>query len=136
MDGPTVPIPQVWSNFIALDDNKAVNARYLSETMMEKGKDLPKQYEMVTGGGFVNATDARSTRRDNVRLHRNHEEADTRLILHSYEAVHEGYERVVVICNETDVMRLLLHFIPTKVSEVWMVSGTAKKRKCYPIQAI
>ena len=43
IDGPNVPIPQVWSNFIALDDNKADLARYLSETMKEKGKDLPKQ---------------------------------------------------------------------------------------------
>ena len=116
IDGPYVPIPQVWRNFIALDDHKADLARYLSETMMEKGKDLPKQYDMVTGGGIANATDARSTRRDNVRLHGSYEEADTRLILHSCEVVHEGYERVVVICSDTEVMLLLLHFMPTKVA--------------------
>ena len=46
-----------------------------------------EQYELVAGGGFSHHTDARSTRRDDIRLHGNHEEADTRLILHSCEAV-------------------------------------------------
>ena len=99
---------------------------------MEKGKDLPERYEIVTGGGFLDATDARSTRRDNVRLQGNHEEANTRLILHSCKAVSEGYQRVLAICRDTDVMLLLLHFICTKATEVWMISGTAAKRKCYP----
>lgn len=33
-----------------------------------------------------------------------------------------------------DVMLLLLHFLSSV--ETWMVSGTTKKRKCYPIHAI
>lgn len=91
---------------------------------------------MVTGGGFLDDTEARSTRRDDVKLRGNHEEADTRLILHASEAVVDGYQRVVVICGDTDVMLLLVHFITSKATEVWMVSGTAKKRKCYPIHAV
>ena len=42
----------------------------------------------------------------------------------------------LVICRDTDVMLLLVHFIPTQTAEVWMISGTAKKRKCYPIHAL
>ena len=42
-------------------------------------------------------------------------------------------KRVLVICRDTDVMLLLVHFIPAQTAEVWMISGTAKKRKCYPI---
>jgi len=136
IDGPDVPLPQVWSNFIASDANKADLARFLSEMIMQKGEDLPERCEVVTGGGFSNATDARSTRRETVRLHGNHEEADTRLILHSCEAVSEGYERLVVMCSDTDVLLLLLHFMPTRAAQVWMVSGTSKKRKCYPIHAV
>ena len=30
IEGPDVPLPQVWSNFISLDENKADVARYLS----------------------------------------------------------------------------------------------------------
>ena len=136
IDGPHVPLPQVWSQFIALDDNKASLAQFISEVIMEKGKDLPERFELVTGGGFSDATDARSTRRDDVSLRANHEEADTRLILHSCEAVNEGHERVLVICRDTDVLLLLVHFMSTNAAEVWMISGTAKKRKCYPIHAV
>ena len=63
-------------------------------------------------------------------LRGNHEEADTRLILHLCEAVDELYERVLVISGDTDVLLLLVHFMPTKPVEVWMISATAKRRKC------
>ena len=63
----------------------------------------------------------------------NHEEADTRLILHLWEEVEEGYERVLVISRDTDVLLLLVHVMTTKPVEVWMISGTAKNRKCYPV---
>jgi len=82
---------------------------------MEKGKDLPEIFELVTGGGFSDATDARSTKRD-VSLRANHEEADTRLILHSCEAVKEVHERVLVICN------MFCFF--------WFISCQRKQLKC------
>ena len=102
---------------------------------MVKGDTLPDQYDLVTGGGFTNATEARSTKRSKISLHANHEEADTRLILHSCEAVKEGYQRVLVHSRDTDVFLLLVHFF-SDAAEVWMISGTAKKRKCYPVHAV
>ena len=66
-------------------------------------------------------------------LRGNHDEADTRLILHLCEAVDELYERVLVIGRDTDALLLLVHFMPTKPVEVWMISATAKSRKCYPV---
>ena len=128
-----VPLPQVWSSFIASDENKADLARFLIEIIVTKG--LPEQCELVTGGGFSCATHARSTRSE-VKLQGNHEEADTRLVLHSCEAVSQGYKRVLVICRDTDVMLLLVHFIPAQTAEVWMIFGIAKKRKCYPIHVL
>ena len=56
---------------------------------MQKGEDLPERWELVTGGGFSSPTDTRSTRRQTVNLHSNHDEADTRLILHSCEAARD-----------------------------------------------
>ena len=133
IDDQNVPLPLVWSNFISLDENKADLARSLSYVVMKKGMALQQSYELVTEGGFSDATDARSTRRDNVMLLGNHEEADTRLILHLGEALDEGYERALV-SRDTDVLLLLVHFTPTKPVEVWMISGTAKNRKCYPVR--
>ena len=33
-------------------------------------------------------------------------------------------------------MQVLVHFIPARTTYMWMISGTAKKRKCYPIYAL
>ena len=131
IDGPDVPLPQTWNQFIALDMNKANLAQFLSDALMKRGKDLQHTYELVTGGGFPDQLCAAST---HMRLNVNHEEADTRMILHACEAVSNGYERVLVISDDTDVMLLLLHSLSSV--ETWMVSGTTKKRKCYPIHAI
>ena len=60
-------------------------------------------------------------------------ETTKRLILHLCEAVDEGYERVLVISRDTDVLLLLVHFMPTKPVEVWMIYATAKSRKCYQV---
>lgn len=113
-DGPDVPLPQVWSSLIALEENKADLARFLSEAIMQKGVDLPARCELVTEGGFSNATEALSMRRQTFRLQGNHEEADTRLILHPCEAVSESYERLLIKSSDTDVMLLILHFMPGK----------------------
>ena len=43
---------------------------------------------------------------------------------------------MLVICRDTDVMLRLVHFIPAQTAEVWMIYGTTKKRKCYPIYAL
>ena len=136
IDGRNVPLPQVWSNFIASDENKADLARFLTEIIVTKVTDLPQKCELVTEGGFSCATHARSTRRSEVKLQGNHEEADTRLVLHSCEAVNHGYKIMLVICRDTGVMLLLIHFMPAQTAEVWMISGTAKKSICYPIHAL
>ena len=51
IDGPHVPLPQVWSQFTVLDDNKASLVQFISEVIMEeeKGKDLPEKFDLVTG---------------------------------------------------------------------------------------
>ena len=54
-DGQHVPLPTMWSQFIALDDNKADLAYSLSEAIMQKGKELPAPYELIAGGGFRDA---------------------------------------------------------------------------------
>ena len=107
IDTPNATLPYVRANLISLDANKADLARFLSKSLMAKGDILPDQYELVTGGGFTNATESRSTKRSKTPLHANHEEADTRLILHSCEAVKEGYQRVLVHSRDTDVFLLL-----------------------------
>ena len=68
IDGRNVPLPQVWSNFIASDENKADLARFLSETIVTKGTVLPGQYDLVTEGRFSEVIHARSRKRSEVKL--------------------------------------------------------------------
>lgn len=64
-----------------------------------------------------------------------HEEADTRLILHGLEALESRYERLILMCNDTDVLLLAVHFFG-KDAEVYMMGGTSKEKKCYSVQKI
>lgn len=91
-----------------MDENKASFACFLSKPLMRSAKELPQRYELVGRGGFTDVKDARSIRGDDVRLHGNHEEADTRLILHGSKAVDAGYEKVLVICRDTDIYMTLI----------------------------
>ena len=105
----------------------------MSEAIMQKDEELPAPYELVTGGGFRDATEAQSTKRANTQLLGNHEEADTRLVFYLCEAVNNSYERVLVVYKDTstETMFLLVHFIPSNAVEVWIRSGTARKMQCY-----
>ena len=89
---------------------------------MYMGRELPEQHELVTGGGFHDSANASSTNREMVFM-RSHKKVDTRLILRSYDAVNEFYQRVVVICRYTDVMLPLVHFIfriaNRSVDDIW-----------------
>ena len=106
---------------------------------MEHAHRLPNLCELVTGGGFEDQKTARSSFNGTLpELTSNHEEADTRLILHASHAVkNQKFLRVLVVCKDTDVLLLLLHFFGKQQGlEVWMMGGTKKKGKCYPVHHI
>lgn len=106
-----VPLPQVWSQFISLDENKAGFAQFLSQYLIDQS-NLSNGCELVTYGGFEDPKRAESTLRGEIpQLGGNHEEADTCLILHACEAVTSGYNRILVVCKDTDVLLLLTYFL-------------------------
>ena len=41
IEGPHVPLPQVWNTFIALYENKADLAQFLSDVIMKEKKQRP-----------------------------------------------------------------------------------------------
>jgi len=62
IDGPQVPLPEIWKNFIALEANKADLPLFLTKYIMDWSKDLSEQFELVTAGGFSEATNVWSSR--------------------------------------------------------------------------
>ena len=138
IDREDLPLPQVWENFIALPENKADLANCLSEYLIQHAGDLPNNCDLVTSGGSKDTTKASSKRLGDLEhLTCNHEVADTRIILHACDAVANAFSRLFVVCRDTDVLLLLVHFLGRNQEvETWMIAGTAKKRKCYPVHSI
>eukprot|EP00795_Rhopilema_esculentum_P002441 gene2440-biopygen11452 len=102
-----VPLPKFWSNFLALPENKADLARFLSEELLRQATE---DKEIVTAGGFINELLAQSSKyyTDTLSLSADHEEADTRLALH---AINATCNTVVVAARDADVLIILVsHF--------------------------
>ena len=142
IDGPHVALPQVCSQFIVLDDNKASLAQFISEVIMEKekDKDLPERFELVT------AVDSQMLRIQDQRgeMMSVFKQTTKRLTPGWYSIRVSQLTKITKECwssAETQIFCFFFFFHTsaafvdmksTKAAEVWMLSGTAKKRKCYP----
>lgn len=122
-----MPLPQVWEQYISLNDNKADLAEFLSGELMSHSNTLPEGSPIVVGGGLTGENNAKANTFDAEHLSVNHKEADTRMIVHAKDASARGYERLIVNCRDTDVLLLLIYHMGSAV-ETWMVSGTSKQR--------
>lgn len=136
IENPEVPLPQVWEQFISLDENKADFAEFLSNEILKRARTLPEGCTIVAGGGFPDPENAKSNNFDAKHLSVSHEEADTRMIIHAKDAIDRGYKRIVVNCRDTDVLLLLIYHLGELAVETWMVSGTSKQRRCFPVHQI
>ena len=89
---------------MALEENKADLALLLSNHLIEHS---PKDKQVVVAGWFAEATTVKSSDPDLEvsSLKSDHEEADTRLILH---CIHTHMNTIVVSVLDTDVLLLLL----------------------------
>ena len=68
------------------------------------------------------------------------EEADQRLIPHIHYSITQGAERPVVISNDTDVLALLIHYLPDFLSlglqELWIMFGVGDKTRFLPLHLL
>ena len=63
----------------------------------------------------------------------NHEEADTRLLLHALEASRSGFKRLLTVTADTDVVLALCHFFNLDLQELWTESGARENQRWFPI---
>ncbi|MGH0123575.1 UNVERIFIED_CONTAM: hypothetical protein FKN15_037020 [Acipenser sinensis] len=128
-----VPLPKKWTNFLALPENKADLAHFLSAQHISCNYT---NIEVVAAGGFEDKREVISTNpsTDVTPLQASHEEADTRMVLH---AVNSSFDTVVLLAWDTDVFLLLIHhFENMQCTNLWMVAGTSKRRKFVPIHTL
>ena len=92
--------------FIVVEENKARFALSLSTEMSQRYGTHPGR-EMVISGGFreiLNVWSSDASRESLQELSSDHEEADTRIVLHARDAAVRGYHQVNVFCRDTDVL--------------------------------
>jgi hypothetical protein len=133
VDDRTVPLPQNWNDFLAVPSNKQDLALLLSNELIAQA---PGDKVMVVAGGFRTAEDTQSTKPlvDIEMIRANHEEADTRVVLH---CIHADANTIVVAARDTDILLLLLVFFSRmKCKQLWMKAGTAKQQKYIPVHEI
>ena len=122
-----------WERFIILEDNKASLAHFLS-TEISESYSAPPGRELVINGGFketLKVWSSDTSRQDVRELTSDHEEADTRIVLHARDAAARGYKQVNILCRDTDVLVLLLAHREHLCQEIWMFAGTSRQRRYY-----
>lgn len=118
----TTKIPKSWPNFLRESENKEELFRLLASSIpsiKEEGKEL-----YTTMGASALTSTGRDTE---GRLHPcDHEEADTRIMLHISDAVAEGLIKVLVRTVDTDVLILAINCVQKikGLEELWVQLGT------------
>ena len=119
--------------FLAVPANKQDLALLLSNELIAQS---PGDKIIIVAGGFRTAEDTQCTEPlvDIEMLRANHEEADTKVVLHY---IHAEAEHVVVAARDTDILLLLLAFFSSmKCKQLWMKADTSKQKKYFPIHEI
>ncbi|CAB4017904.1 Hypothetical predicted protein, partial [Paramuricea clavata] len=82
IENKNVPLPNSWSNVLALPENKENLAKFLSEHLIA---NAPQEKVIVVAGGFYDGKAAQSSSQlgDPSLSRADDEEADTRLVLHA-----------------------------------------------------
>ena len=63
----------------------------------------------------------------------NHEEADTHLLLHAFDASKSGFKWLIVAVDTDVAVLALCNFLNLDLQELWIESGTRENRPWLPI---
>ena len=141
ISGPNTPVPKNWKSFISNPVNKINLQHFLSTMWTEKGKlRLKPGQQLVLAGCFPNPEDVRLVVRGNAcslnSLKCDHEEADTRMMLHASNCSYQ-HPRVVVQSPDTDVAVLCVHtYESMRCEELWFKTGVKDKLRFVPVHTL
>ena len=141
-----MPLPKQWDKYLANPQNKTNLSDFLSNIWitMATTRLMPRQ-TFCTSGGFQemkeckmvswNPVVKRMKASEVIELQSNHEEADTRLLLHAAHAS-RNCERVVVWTPDTDVFILMVHFSQAINAELWLKTGVKDRSRFIDVRNI
>ena len=101
-------LPRNWQEFLRVDQNKQELFKYLAECVTSI--DAEKQVISTHGKQVLSIM---PISRDNIGrlVPCNHEEADTRMLLHAADAVQCGFTKILLRTVDTDVLILAIAFV-------------------------
>ena len=139
--GLATPLPKQWDKYMTNPQNKRNLCDFLVESWCLHGPaSMEFRKELVIDGGFSVNNKAVSVKKgtcDNmVELFCDHEEADTRLLLHSSHAS-RAFKRSVIQSPDTNVAaRCTAHFEKLLCEEMWFKTGVHDKLRFIPIHQV
>ena len=71
-----------------------------------------------------------------LQLTSDHEEADTRMLLHTYHAAQNGFENIVIRTPDTDVFVIAIYASLSFASNIIFLTGTGNNRRMISINSI
>ena len=141
INGPTTPVPKQWVKYMANPQNKVNLCHFLTESLCNLGQEkLPLNKKLVIGGGLNDGKEALSIEKGHWEtvpsLKSDHEEADTRLLLHARNAVQDGV-RIIIQSPDTDVLILCTSlFQEIGYEELWLRTGVKDKLRYIPVHDV
>ena len=124
IENRNVPLPNNWSNFLALQENKIDLCWFLWEQILLQA---PEDKIIVVAGGFERDETVCCNKRyvDVSFLCSNHEEADTRMILHAIHCRRQSHvHHVIISARDTDVLLLpVVHCREIDATTIWQYQG-------------
>lgn len=112
----SAPIPANWQNFLRVDLNKKELFSFLLKALVQSFKQDKKELVVTDGEQVVCVPPC------------NHEEADSRMMLHVAHAAQHDLHQILVCTVDTDVVVLAVMVAETLPAdnEVWIAFGTGK----------
>ena len=94
IENKDVHLPVNWKQFVDLPENKQDLDNFLRIELIDRAKSSLQGSEIVTSGGLHERTAAESSLGTDVSsLKSNHDEADTRIVLHAKMLAMQGFQR-------------------------------------------
>ena len=124
-------LPKNWSQFLRDDANKTELFLFLVKHI----KHLVTRKQIIT----TNGSDVVCIPPQDISnlAPSNHEEADTRMVLHLADAAKKGYNKILLRTVDTDVVVLsVAAFAKLEIQELWIAFGTGKNFRYIPIHEI
>ena len=127
---PDTRLPSNWQSFLRVDKNKEELFRFLLHkvTKLSEGIVVATVKELAISNSSHDLS---------LLSPCNHEEADTRMLLHAKDASLNGMNKVMIRTVDTDVLVIALAaFSSLDLSELWLSFGVGKNQRIISIHSI